>query len=333
MNSKRIVLAVRPKGLPSKDTFREETFELQPLIDGQVVVESMYISVDPYMRGRLNDQKSYVAPYEIGTAITGGVIGRIIESKSVKYQVGDIVLAGYGWQTHSVEMDEQVRLIDPSIAPVTTALGVLGMTGLTAYFGLLDIGKPQKGETIVVSAAAGAVGMIVGQIAKIHGAHVVGIAGSQAKCEYLTKQLHFDASVNYRDASFKELLQGACPNGVDVYFDNVGGDVSDVVLRMINRGARIAVCGQIAHYNEEKPHISTPIPSLLLINSAMMQGFTVGNYATRFEEGIAALATWLAQGKLKYEETITNGFDYVIDSFLMLFKGENTGKLLVKVND
>lgn len=333
MKSKRIVLAVRPKGLPSKGTFREEMVELPALLEGQLAIESMYISVDPYMRGRLNDQKSYVAPYEIGGVITGGVVGRVITSTSSKYQVGDIVLAGYGWQTHSVESDEHVRRIDPSVAPVTTALGVLGMTGLTAYFGLLDIGKPKTGETVVVSAAAGAVGMVVGQIAKLQGAHVVGIAGSQDKCDYLTKQLGFDAGVNYRDTAFKESLHEVCPNGVDVYFDNVGGDVSDAVLRLINRGARISICGQIAHYNNEQPRITTPIPSLLLINSAVMQGFTVGNYAARFDEGAAALATWLAEGKLRYEETITQGFDHVIDSFMMLFKGENIGKLLVKVSE
>ncbi len=331
MRAKRIVLAQRPKGLPTTSDFRYEEFDLPSLQDGQVLLESLYLSVDPYMRGRMNDQKSYVAPYNLNEAIAGGVIGRVLESRSAQFSEGDLALAGYGWQTHQVENDKNLRKIDPQIGPITTSLGVLGMTGLTAYFGLQDIGKPQPGETVVVSGAAGAVGMVVGQIAKLKGARAVGIAGTKEKCDYLVKQLGFDAAVNYKDADFREKLNNACKDGVDVYFDNVGSDVSDAVLRLINRGARIVVCGQISLYNLEEPVASTPIPSLLLINSAIMQGFTVGNYAGRFAEGLTALAEFVREGQVKYEETMVEGFDRTIDAFLMLFSGENTGKMLVKV--
>ncbi len=293
----------------------------------------MYVSVDPYMRGRMNEGKSYVAPYPVGGVIQGGVIGRVMESASPNLAVGDVVLGGYGWQSHEVVGDDTVRKIDPTLAPISAYLGVLGMTGLTAYFGLLDIGKPQAGETVVISGAAGAVGTVVGQIANIKGARSVGIAGSKDKCEYLVKELGFTAAVNYRDADFAQQLSDVCPNGVDVYFDNVGGEVSDAVMNLINKFARIPICGQIANYNLAAPAVGPRVQGTLLTNSALMQGFIVGNYAQRFAEGIQDLSAWLVQGKIKHQETIVDGFDHIVDAFLDLFSGGNTGKLLVRVAD
>jgi len=331
MKTKRIVLAQRPSGLPTKENFRIEEVDLPTVVDGQVLVESLYLSVDPYMRGRMNDAKSYVPPYAVGGVVEGGVVGRVVESKSAKFATGDFVIGGYGWQTHHLADEKTIRKVDTTLVPVTTALGVLGMTGLTAYFGLLDIGKPKPGETVVVSGAAGAVGTVVGQIAKIKGARAVGIAGSQSKCDFLVNELGFDAAVNYKDANYRQLLRDACPDGVDVYFENVGGEVSDAVMSLINRGARIPVCGQISLYNLASQDVGPRVQSLLLINSAIMQGFTIGNYAQQFAEGFTALGEWVSKGQIRYEETILEGFDNTVDAFLKLFTGANLGKLLVKV--
>nr|NNM89437.1 NADP-dependent oxidoreductase [Bacilli bacterium] len=331
-SAKRIVLASRPYGVPTKENFREETLELAGLAEGEVLVESLYVSVDPYMRGRMNDTKSYVPPYAIDDAIAGGVIARVIESRAQALTAGDIVLAGYGWQTHAIVKATHVQKIEQGNVPLSAFLGAVGMTGLTAYFGLLSLGKPKAGETVVVSGAAGAVGSIVGQIANIVGARVVGVAGSDAKCQWL-REIGFDEAVNYKHANFREQLALATPNGVDVYFDNVGGDVSDAVLRRINHGARIPVCGQIATYNETAPVYQTPIQGLLLINSATMTGFIVSDFRDQFAKGISELSSWVESGQIQYEETIVQGFENTVEAFLMLFQGGNTGKLLVKVKE
>jgi NADPH-dependent curcumin reductase CurA len=333
MKAQRILLASRPAGMPTLSNFTFKEIELPNLKPGQVMVQTLYLSVDPYMRGRMNDQKSYVPPYAVGEVIEGGVIGRILASESSQYQAGDLVLGSYGWQTHAVVNENQIRPAYTGGAPVTTALGLLGMPGLTAYFGLLAIGKPQTGETVVVSGAAGAVGMVAGQIAKLKGARVVGIAGTQQKCEHLVTELGFDAAVNYRDADFHGALRRATAAGVDVYFDNVGGPVSDAVLARINKGARIPLCGQISLYNSETVEYGPRIQALLLINSALMQGFIVSNFADQFGAGIKELAGWISAGKMKYEETVVNGFDHTVDAFLQLFTGGNLGKMLVKVAD
>ena len=329
---KRIVLASRSYGVPTKENFREETLELREIEEGEVLVESLYVSVDPYMRGRMNDTKSYVPPYAIDDAIAGGVIARVLESKAQTLTAGDIVLAGYGWQSHAIVKATHVQKIEQGNLSLSAFLGAVGMTGLTAYFGLLSLGKPKAGETVVVSGAAGAVGSIVGQIAKIVGARVVGIAGSEAKCQWL-REIGFDEAVNYKQANFREQFALATPNGVDVYFDNVGGDVSDAVLRRINHGARIPVCGQIATYNETGPVYQTPIQGLLLINSATMTGFIVSDFRDQFAKGIAELSSWVESGRIRYEETVVNGFENTVEAFLMLFQGGNTGKLLVKVKE
>lgn len=331
--NRQIVLAKRPAGLPTSETFRFEDTAVPMPQEGQLLIKSLYVSVDPYMRGRMNDRKSYVPPYAIDEVITGGIVGQVEESRAAGFVAGDIVLGNLGWSLFNVADASRVKKVDPELAPISTALGVLGMPGLTAYFGLLDIGKPKEGETVVVSGAAGAVGMLVGQIARIKGAHAVGIAGSAEKVRYLVEELDFDAAVNYKDGDLRQQLQQACPNGVDVYFDNVGGTVSDAVLSLINKGARIPLCGQIALYNLEQADIGPRIQSQLLINSALMQGFIVGNYAEQADVGISQLAQWLKAGKIKYTETVTDGFDNIPKAFLGLFSGENTGKQLVKIAD
>ncbi|GMA51034.1 putative NADP-dependent oxidoreductase YfmJ [Alicyclobacillus contaminans] len=330
--NRQIRLKSRPTGLPTLDNFQFVEVPLPPLEAGQVLVSSRFISVDPYMRGRMSERKSYVPPYALNEPIAGGVVAEVVETKSPNFAVGDIVLCGYGWQTHAVVHEDQIRKINPSLAPISTALGVLGMPGLTAYFGLLDIGRPAQGETVVVSGAAGAVGMIVGQIAKIKGARVVGIAGSDAKVNYLTQELGFDAVINYKTSpDLNRAVAKACPAGVDVYFDNVGGSISDAVLAHLNDGARIPICGQIALYNLEQADVGPRVQSQLLIHRALMKGFIVGDYSARFGEGISQLAKWVQDGQLKFKETIVHGFDNTVNAFLGLFSGENLGKQLVQV--
>jgi NADPH-dependent curcumin reductase CurA len=285
------------------------------------------------MRGRMNDRKSYVPPFQLNEVLNGGVVGEVVESKSNNFGKGDVVVGSLGWQDYSIAGEKDVRKINPEIAPVSTALGVLGMPGLTAYFGLLEIGHPKKDETVVVSGAAGAVGTIVGQIAKIHACRVVGIAGSDKKTKYLINELGFDSAINYRTApNLRKALEKACPNGVDIYFDNVGGDISDAVLSLINNNARIPLCGQISLYNEKHISMGPRIQPQLLTHSALMKGFLVRNYADRFDEGMRQLADWLKEKKLKYAENIVEGLENAPKAFIGLFAGENLGKQLVRVS-
>jgi NADPH:quinone reductase len=330
MKNERILLVNRPKGTPEKSDFKFEEVAVPEIENDQVLVKSLYLSVDPYMRGRMSDRKSYVPPFKLNEVITGGVVGQVVQSRSGEFLEGDLVIGNLGWQRYNAVSDAALRKLDPALANLTAHLGVLGMTGLTAYFGLLDIGNPQEGETVVVSGAAGAVGTIVGQIAKIKGARVVGIAGTDEKVNYLKEELGFDAAINYKTEKVFDSLKAACPDGIDVYFDNVGGEISDSVLRLINKGARIAICGQIALYNLEKVDVGPRIQSQLLINSALMKGFIVSDYAAHFEEGAIQLAQWLKEGKLSYSENIVEGFENTVDAFLGLFEGENIGKQLVK---
>ena len=320
--------------MPGIKNFRSEESEVLQAKEGEVLVRTQYLSVDPYMRGRMNEGKSYVPPFEINGVITGGVVGEVVESHSPALQKGDIVTGYLGWHLYQVARSEELTKIDPELAPVTTVLGILGIPGLTAYFGLLDIGKPKRDETVVVSGAAGAVGMTVCQIAKIKGCRVVGIAGSDEKNEYLEHELWVDKTVNYKTAGdLKRVLKDACPAGVDIYFDNVGGQVSDAVMSLINHRARTVICGQISLYNGEKPDVGPRIQPYLLAKSALMQGFIITDYATRFGEGVSQLAGWLKEGKLKYAENIVEGFENAPQAFLGLFSGENLGKQLVKVTD
>lgn len=328
----RILLNERPQGLPNDATFQFENVELEDLKSGEVRLKSLYISVDPYMRGRMSEQKSYVAPYELGQPITGGIVAEVTESKSDRLKAGDFIVGELPWQTEMVAQDRYLQKIDTGLASLPTYLGLLGMPGLTAYFGLLDIGQPKEGETVVVSGGAGAVGMTVGQLAKVKGARAVGIAGSEEKCRYLVEDLGFDSAVNYKADNFRAQLKAACPNGVDVYFDNVGGTVSDHVLSLINDGARIPICGQIALYNLTKLDVGPRIQTLILIHRALMKGFIVSDYRKRNGEAIKDLSQWVAEGKLKSRETIIEGFEKIPEAFLGLFRGDNIGKCVVQVD-
>nr|WP_244862601.1 NADP-dependent oxidoreductase [Paenibacillus sp. J22TS3] len=334
LNNRSILLRSRPQGLPTEDNFEFIQSPVSELKENEVLIRSIYLSVDPYMRGRMSEGKSYVEPYRVGEPITGGVVGEVVKSSSPQLKVGDHVLGMLGWQLYNVADAGSVRKIDSSLAPLSAYLSVLGLTGLTAYFGLIDIGKPKAGETVVVSGAAGAVGMIVGQIAKIKGARVVGIAGTDEKVRYLQEELGFDAAINYKTAAdLEQAVKLACPEGVDVYFDNVGGPVSDAVMNALNDHARIPLCGAISSYNNPEGDIGPRIQTKLIKTRSLIQGFVLSDYSDRMGEGMQELGQWVAQGRLKYEETVIEGFDQVPQAFLKLFQGSNLGKMLVKVSD
>ena len=330
MQNKEIRFASRPVGLPSGDNFQLVESEIPQPGDGEVVLRTTYISVDPYLRGRMREGKSYIPPFQIGQVIQSGIVGEVLESRADNFKPGDIVTGMGGWQLYNLMKAEELRKVPPGFSP-STSLGVLGVTGLTAYFGLLDNGQPQEGETVVVSGGAGAVGMSVCQIAKIKGCRVVGIAGGPEKCRYLKEELGVDAVVDYKAGDVSQALKEASPKGVDIYFDNVGGEVSDAVLPLINHGARIIICGQISMYNNAKIELGPRPQPFLLINSALMRGFIITDYAARFAEGVVQLGKWFAEGKLKHAETIVEGFDNTPAAFIGLFKGENLGKQLVKI--
>ena len=331
--NRQILFVKRPTGKPDESCFKLVTSEIPRPTNGHVLLRTRFLSVDPYMRGRMNDRRSYVAPFQLNEVLTGGIVGEVVESKSNYLVKGNFVVGNLGWQDYSIANEKEVRKVEPEIAPVSTALGVLGMPGLTAYFGLLDIGQPKQGETVVVSGAAGAVGTIVGQIAKIYGCRVIGIAGSDRKTIYLVDELGFDAAINYRTApNLRTALKEACPNGVDIYFDNVGGVISDTVISLINKYARIPLCGQISLYNDEQVSMGPRLQPRLLTFSAIMQGFIVHNYENRFDEGICQLADWLKEKKLKYAENIVEVLENAPTAFIGLFAGDNLGKQIVKVS-
>lgn len=331
MQNKEISLASRPTGMPTGENFQFTDTTTAPLKDGEVLVRTLYISVDPYLRGRMREGRSYVAPFQVGEVISSGVVGEVVESRSPSLQEGDIVTGMLGWRLYNSAKAEEMRKVDARMGPVTTALGVLGMPGLTAYFGLFDIGQPKEGETVVVSGAAGAVGMTVCQLAKIKGCRVVGIAGSDEKNLYLREELGVDAVINYKTDDVRQAIQEECPTGVDIYFDNVGGNVSDAVITNITHGARIIICGQISIYNLNQLDVGPRPQPHLLVNSALMKGFIITDYAPRFVEGVMQMAQWLGAGKLKYAESIVDGFENTPQAFIGLFNGDNLGKQLVKV--
>jgi NADPH-dependent curcumin reductase CurA len=330
--NKQITLAVRPVGFPKESDFRLVEAPVPTPGPGQFLVQSLYLSVDPYMRGRMNAAKSYAPPVELGGVMVGGVVGQVVESHHPRFAAGEIVEGYFGWQQYAVSDGVGARKVDPSLAPISTALGVLGMPGLTAYFGLLEIGKPQPGETVVVSGAAGAVGSLVGQIAKIQGCHVVGIAGTDEKARYVVEELGFDSAFNYKSArNYRAKLKTLCPQGIDVYFDNVGGAITDAVIPLLNVRARLVICGQISQYNLERPEMGPRWLWALIVKQARAEGFLVFQFADRFEEGIRQMAQWLKEGKLKYRENIIEGLENAPRAFIGMLKGENIGKQLVKV--
>ncbi|WP_053217891.1 NADP-dependent oxidoreductase [Virgibacillus senegalensis] len=328
--NQEIQLVKRPEAMPTEEHIQRVETEMPVPGENEVLLKTLYVSVDPYMRGRMSNAKSYVEPFALHEAINGGVIAQVVESNADRLAPGDVVTGTLPWAKYSTAPADGLRKIDPDLGPVTTSLGVLGMPGLTAYFGLTDIGRPEKGETVVVSAAAGAVGSVVVQIAKIYGAHVVGIAGSEEKNRYLTEELGVDKAINYKSDHFREALAEACPNGVDVYFDNVGGEVSDAVYPLLNDFARIPQCGSIATYND--PDAQGPRLQMYIVKSrALVKGFIVSDYQSRFKEGFSKLAEWVESGKLSYKETIKEGFEQIPEAFFGLFTGENIGKQLVRI--
>jgi NADPH-dependent curcumin reductase CurA len=329
--NRQVTLAARPDGYPKPSDFKLVEGAVPEPRDGQILVRTLWLSLDPYQRGRMSAARSYAASVEIGAPIIGGIVGRVEKSENARFAPGDIVEGWLGWQDYALSDGHDVRKVDPSLAPIQTALGVLGMPGMTAYFGLLEIGRPRPGDTVVVSAASGAVGSLVGQIAKITGCRVVGTAGRDDKVAYLTGELGFDAAINYKTANLDDALAAACPDGVDVYFDNVGGDVTEAVMRNLARFARIAICGQISQYNLTQPELAPRSLRFLLVKQARMEGFLVFQFADRYEEGRARLARWIKDGRIKYREDVVDGLENAPLAFIGLMRGENFGKLLVRV--
>ncbi|MBT0586392.1 NADP-dependent oxidoreductase [Alteromonas oceanisediminis] len=332
MQNRQFLLASRPVGEPTADNWTFTTSETRALGDNEILVRIDYISLDPAMRGWMNEGKSYIEPVAIGDVMRAGTVGEVIESSDDGFAPGDFVYGHFGVQDYAVVSTKGVHKVDPSLAPLERYLGVLGMPGMTAYFGILDTGMPKEGETVVVSGAAGAVGTVVGQIAKIKGCRVVGIAGGKGKCQYLIDELGFDGAIDYKNEDVKVGLKRECPKGVDVYFDNVGGDILDSVLTRINLRARIVICGAISQYNNTKPVTGPSNYLSLLVNRARMEGIVVFDNAANYGKAAAEMAGWIAQGKLKAKEHVVEGLEKFPEALMMLFNGENFGKLVLKVD-
>jgi len=330
--NKTIILESRPVGKPKPVDFKFTNEEKPVPATGEILLKTSYVSVDPYLRGRMSDAKSYAVPFQLHQPISSGIIAEVVESRHPGFSKGDFVSGLLQWKEYQKSDGDGLLKVDPSQAPLSAYLGVLGMTGLTAYLGLTEIGKPRKGETLVVSGAAGAVGSIVGQIGKILGCRVIGIAGTDEKVALLKSKYGFDEGINYNTTeNIREAVAALCPDGVDIYFDNVGGGISDGVLANINKFARIIVCGSISVYNETTTPVGPRIEPLLIKNSALMQGFIVGNFATKFKEAMQQLSIWLKEEKLTYSETVIEGFDLIPEAFIGLFEGKNNGKMIVKI--
>ncbi len=326
----RFTLAARPVGMVKPTDFAYEELDVPELADGQLLVKVQYLSLDPAMRGWMNDAKSYIRPIGIGEIMRAIGIGRVIESRHPRFAVGDYVSGMFGLQEFALSTGEGYVAVDPTVAPLPVMLSTLGMPGLTAYFGLLDVGKPVAGNTVVVSGAAGAVGSVVGQIAKIHGCRAVGIAGGLDKCRYLI-ELGFDAAIDYKSADVKAQLREHCPKGIDVYFDNVGGELLDLALGQLAPRARVVICGAISQYNNTTP-VRGPTNYLsLLVNRASMTGMVVMDYAERYSDAIRDMAQWMAAGNLRSREDIVFGLDKFPEALQKLFTGENSGKLLLEL--
>lgn len=329
--NRQFVLAQRPQGAIDQDTFRYQETPLGEPGPGQVLVRNMYLSLDPAMRGWLNDAKSYIPPVGIGEVMRALGVGQVVASNNPAFVVGDHVNGALGVQDYFLGEPRGFYKVDANRAPLPLYLSALGMTGMTAYFGLLDVGLPKAGETVVVSAAAGAVGSVVGQIAKIKGCNVIGIAGGEDKCRYLVQELGFDGAVDYKNEDLALGLKRCCPNGIDVFFDNVGGDILDACLARLAPKARIVICGAISQYNNRQA-VKGPANYLsLLVNRARMEGMVVMDYASRFPEAMREMAGWLAEGKLKSKEDIVEGLQTFPQTVLKLFSGENFGKLILKL--
>ncbi|MGO8995624.1 MAG: NADP-dependent oxidoreductase [Polyangiaceae bacterium] len=330
MTNTQVLLASRPEGWPTEANFRIVESPVPDPKDGEVLVRVHWLSLDPYMRGRMNDAKSYASKVEIGDVMVGGAVGEVVSSKNPGYRAGEFVVGIFGWQEYAVSNGAGLMKVDPKRVPLSAYLGPVGMPGVTAYIGLIDIGAPKEGETVVVSAASGAVGSVVGQIAKMRGCRAVGIAGGRDKCEYVTRELGFDACIDYKAGKLEEDLRAATPKGIDVNFENVGGEVLDAVLKRLNPFARIPLCGLVSQYNEKSPY-GVKNFGALLVSRVKLEGFIVSERMARWPEALGALGGWVAEGKLKYRETVAEGIRSAPKAFLGMLKGENLGKQLVKV--
>jgi len=330
--NKVILLDKRPVGKPVLGDFKFISEEIPVPDDGEILLKTLYVSVDPYLRGRMSDVKSYVPSFELDKPLQSAVIAEVTDSNDNGYKIGDIVSGNLEWKEYQVSTGKGLQTIPAGEIHLSAYLGILGMTGITAYLGLTKIGVPQPGETMVVSGAAGAVGSIVGQIGKIMGCRVVGITGSDQKVNLLQSKFHFDEAINYKNTvDLSRAIKTACPGGVDIYFDNVGGKISDAVLNNINKYARIPLCGAISMYNDTSQSLAPYVQPVLVAKSALMRGFIVTDFADQFSEAKGQLLSWLIAGKLTYHETIVEGFEQIPQAFLGLFEGNNEGKMIVKV--
>jgi NADPH-dependent curcumin reductase len=329
--NRQVRLKSRPTGEPLADNFELADAPVPEPKDGEVLRRTIYLSLDPYMRGRMSDAKSYATPVKIGDVMGAHTVSEVVESKNPAFTKGDFVTGYDGWQAFGVSSGKELRTLDPKAAPISTAISVLGMPGMTAFVGLMDIGQPKPGETVVVSAASGAVGSVVGQLAKVKGCRAVGIAGSADKCKYVVETLGFDACINYKTDELVPALKAACPNGVDVYFDNVGGEIFAAILRVLNDFARIPLCGLISEYNATA---NTPGPNLrpLLVHRALIKGFIVSDHNDRAPAFLQEVAPLVLSGRIKFREDIVEGLDRAPDAFIGLLKGKNFGKLMVRVS-
>ena len=332
MKNKSIIFTKRPKDFPTNENFSVQDDIVPVLNDNQILLKTVYVSVDPYLRGRMNNVKSYIPPFEVGEPMKSAIVAEVVESKNKNYSVGSHLYGMLDWKTFQVSDGTGLFPIPKDLAPLSSYLGVLGVTGLTAYFGLLEIGKPKENETLLVSGAAGAVGVTVSQIGKIKGCKVVGIAGTDEKVDRLKNKFGLDAAINYKNnKNLLNELKTACPNGVDVYFDNVGGEVSDTVFYLTNNFCRIPVCGAISQYNQPTLPVGPRNNPFIISRRIKMQGFIVFDYSDKYLEAQMQLASWMKEGKVTLEETIIEGFENIPDAFLGLFNGKNFGKMIVKI--
>ena len=337
VKNQRLVLASRPVGEPTQANFNLETVEMPALEDGQILLKTIYLSLDPYMRGRMSDAPSYAAPVTLGEVMVGGTVSQVVASKNPKFQVGEWVLSGNGWQSYAISDGSQCQRLGSAPAHPSRALGILGMPGFTAYMGLMDIGRPQSGETLVVAAATGPVGSTVGQIAKIKGCRVVGVAGGAEKCRYAVEELGFDACIDHHADDFAEQLKQAVPKGIDIYFENVGGKVFDAVLPLLNTAARIPMCGVVSQYNAtERPQGPDRLPAFmgtLIKKRISIKGFIIfEDYAAHYPEFYQQMSAWLDAGQIKYKEHVVVGLEHAVESFVGMLKGENFGKVVIQID-
>ena len=331
--NQKIVMKSRPDGYPKLSDFELITAPIPEPGEGEILIKSLWLSLDPYMRGRMNAGSGYAASQELDEVMVGAVVGRVLKSRTPAFAVGDLVEGPLGWQEYGISDGRNLRRVDSDLGPLSTAVGVLGMPGLTAYFGLLTVGNPKPGDTVVVSAASGAVGQVVGQIAKILGCRFVGTAGSQEKVDFIVNELGFDVGINYKTGNLTQALAEACPQGIDVYFENVGGDMFDAVINNLADFARIAVCGVISQYNANQPVLCPRNTQMLVRHRARMEGFLVFEFANRYEHGRQRLANWIKEGKLIYKEDIVEGIEKAPEAFIGMLSGANFGKLVIRVAD